>query len=81
VPKPLGNAISLTALTGDSQMIVANNLSDALTIFDIDERGELRASDQVTVRRPAFIAPFGAGGPATVARNHSASSRRSPVQP
>jgi hypothetical protein len=41
-----------------SRVIVVNNLSDAITIFDIDIRGELRASDQVTVRRPAFIAPF-----------------------
>lgn len=40
-------------------MIVANNLSDAMTTFDIDKRGELRASDQVTVRRPVFIAPSG----------------------
>jgi hypothetical protein len=47
------------ALTDDSRMIVANNLSDAITIFDIDTRGELRVSGQVTVRRPVFIAPFG----------------------
>ena len=47
------------ALTDDSRMIVANNLSDAMTIFDIDSHGELHASDQVTVRRPVFIAPFG----------------------
>jgi len=46
------------ALTDDRRMIVANNLSDAMTIFDIDTRGELRASDQVAVRRPVFIAPF-----------------------
>ena len=44
-------------LTDDSRMIVANNLSDAMTIFDIDALGELRASDHVTVRRPVFIAP------------------------
>jgi 6-phosphogluconolactonase len=48
------------ALTDDSRMIVANNLSDAMTIFDIDIRGGLRASDHVTVRRPTFITPFGA---------------------
>jgi hypothetical protein len=47
------------ALTDDSRMIVANNLPDAMTIFDIDTRGELRASGQVAVRRPVFIAPFG----------------------
>jgi hypothetical protein len=35
-------------------MIVGDNLSDAITIFDIDTRGELRASDQVTVRRPVY---------------------------
>jgi len=40
-------------------MIVANNLPDAMTIFDIDTHGELRASGRVTVRRPVFIAPFG----------------------
>jgi hypothetical protein len=51
-----------SALTEDSRMIVANNLSDAMTIFDIDTRGELRASDQVTVRRPIFIAPSGISG-------------------
>ena len=39
------------ALTDDSRMIVANNLSDAMTIFGVDARGELRASDQITVRR------------------------------
>jgi 6-phosphogluconolactonase len=47
------------ALTDDNRMIVANNLSDAITVFDIDTHGELHASDQVTVRRPVFIAPFG----------------------
>jgi hypothetical protein len=40
-------------------MIVANNLSDAMTIFDVDARGELRVSDEITVRRPVFIAHFG----------------------
>ncbi len=47
------------ALTDDGRMIVANNLSDTITIFDVDARGELRAADQVTVRRPIYIAPFG----------------------
>lgn len=42
------------ALTDDNRMIVGDNLSDAITIFDIDTRGELRASDQVTVRRPVY---------------------------
>ena len=29
-----------------------------MTLFDIDTRGELRASGQVTVRRPTFIASW-----------------------
>jgi hypothetical protein len=37
-------------------MIVGNNMSDAMNIFDIDTRGELCASDQVAGRRPVFIA-------------------------
>jgi 6-phosphogluconolactonase (cycloisomerase 2 family) len=47
------------ALTDDSRMIVANNMSDNIVIFDIDPRGRLHASDQVAVRRPVFIAPAG----------------------
>jgi 6-phosphogluconolactonase len=46
-------------LTEDRRMIVANNLSDAVTIFDVDTHGELHASGQAAVRRPVFIAPFG----------------------
>lgn len=46
-----GQVAVVFALTDDSRMIVANNLSDAVTIFDINTRGELRASGQVTVRR------------------------------
>jgi 6-phosphogluconolactonase len=50
------------SLADDSRMIVANNMSDSMAIFDIDARGELRASGQVTVRRPVFIAPFSSRG-------------------
>jgi 6-phosphogluconolactonase (cycloisomerase 2 family) len=40
-------------------MIVANNLSDNITVFDIDPHGRLHASDQAAIRRPVFIAPSG----------------------
>jgi 6-phosphogluconolactonase (cycloisomerase 2 family) len=50
------------ALTDDGRMIVANNLSDNITIFDIDPHGRLHASGQVAVRRPVFISPAGRSG-------------------
>jgi 6-phosphogluconolactonase (cycloisomerase 2 family) len=40
-------------------MIVANNMSDNITVFDIDPQGRLHTSAQVAVRRPVFIAPNG----------------------
>jgi 6-phosphogluconolactonase len=45
------------AVTDDGRMIVANNLSDNITVFDIDSRDKLQESGQVAVRRPVFIAP------------------------
>ncbi len=45
-------------LTDDNRMIVANNLSHSVAVFEIDELGDLRAADQVTVPNPVFIAAF-----------------------
>jgi 6-phosphogluconolactonase len=55
------------ALMDDGRMIVANNLSDNITIFDIDPHGRLHPSDQVAVRRPVFISSAGRPPSATSA--------------
>ena len=42
-------------VTSQGQMLVANNLSDSLTVFDIDGEGDLHPVRQLTVPRPVFV--------------------------
>jgi 6-phosphogluconolactonase len=49
------------ALTADRRMIVANNLSDAVTIFDIDAPAELRGPTTKAARRASATWPHSAG--------------------
>jgi len=51
-------------LTTDNRMLVANNLSDDIAIFDVDAAGDLHLAVQLTVPRPAFITPWPSRGSA-----------------
>ncbi len=44
------------AIGHENKMIVANNLSDVICVFDIGAQGELNPSGQFAVRRPVYIA-------------------------
>lgn len=44
------------AITPGRRMVVANNLSDSIEIFEIGQRGELTPVEKIDVPRPVFIA-------------------------
>ena len=44
-------------LLADDRMLVANNLSDVITVFDVDSAGDLRPAGEIACRRPIFFAP------------------------
>lgn len=44
--------------TSQGRMLVANNLSDIVAVFDIDGDGDLHPVHQVTVPRPVFVAEW-----------------------
>jgi hypothetical protein len=49
-------------VTDDSRMIVANNHSGNVTVFDVDADGWLSPCAQAAIPRPIFIAPVPDGG-------------------
>ena len=57
-----------SALTGDGHMLVANNLSDRITMFRLDNAGVPHLVQTLPVRRPVFISPLPAQTPEPGAR-------------
>ena len=45
-------------MTDDNKMLVANNLSDTIALFDIDHAGYLRFESEVSVPHPVFLLPW-----------------------
>jgi hypothetical protein len=39
-------------------MIVPNNMSDVISVFDVDEEGDLHASLEIGATRPIFFAAW-----------------------
>ena len=48
-------------LTDHNQMLVANNLSDIITLFDVNDAGDLHLAQEISARRPIFFASWNAG--------------------